>query len=72
MKDLEIKVKEWLSNGKAKEWPEIVDFISSLLSQQRKEVLDRLPSRKEFEDAYGITERQTLYREIIKSLINKQ
>ncbi len=30
--ELEKKVKEWLSSGRAKEWPEVVDFISKEIS----------------------------------------
>ena len=44
------KVKDWLSVGNAREWPEVVEFITQLLANQEKEIkqdiMDRLEGMK--------------------------
>ena len=41
---IEEKVKEWLSQGVAREWPEVVAFIENLLEQERKKLVKRIDS----------------------------
>ena len=51
---IEEKVKEWLSQGVAREWPEVVAFIENLLEQERKRMSEEIEKLKQYNSHIGI------------------
>lgn len=73
---MEEKVKEWLSKGNAKEWPEVVVFIEKEISIAKAELLSKIEWEVEAMKTYtgGSSVNKKDYRvnkEAVKEILSK-